>query len=427
MKSKVKGVYSMDSQKMTSGYLEGRIIDKSLIEGSTERSHQPRNVGLDGSGEESRHLMNSCLQWTSPDADKATFKNRFSAVERGSRDDLNSLEATDVRIQSEGMANIQHINIKSNLGSAVLCGNSEFNFDAKSLKTEVKAKQLNDESLKTVPKQPPLDGKPLDDDQLKHGSFNACNRSEFCLEEATNSESSCKVYTAHQQPTNINDNCGIVLTLTRPMSNQLIKRNINILNNFGTILVCENTEILFNVLSSNSVELKQNNEGIIIFDGKQLRGGQSNTKYGLAKSQNRSEFCLRQAVGLSTTEEEVKFEALNATCGDQAIQICDNSGIVIIPVGSGQHHSNASKASDCEEPADEENIEISNNFGNTVVCHDSRVNINLLSKEAIRIVNVHDRSTVALHQKVMFDTKQLEDRLLEIRISSLTRSEFCQS
>ena len=415
----------MNSQKMTSGYLEERITEKSLIEGSTERSHQPRNVGLDGSGEESRHLMNSCLQWTSPDADKATFKNHFGAEERGSRDDLNSSEATDVRIQSEGMANIQNINITNNHGSAVLCGNSEFNFDAKSLKTGVKAKQLNDESLKTVPKQPSLDGKPLDDDQLKHGSLNACNRSEFCLEEAKNSESSCKVYTAHHQPTNINVNCGIVLILTSPIGSQLIKRNINILNNFGIILVCENTEILFNVLSSNSVELKQNNEGP--FDEKQLRGGQSNTKYGLAKSQNRSEFCLRQAVGLSTTEEEVKFEALNATCGDQPIQIRDNSGIVIIPVGSGQHHGNASKASDCEEPADVENIEITNNFGNTVVCHDSRVNMNLLSKEAIRIVNVHDRSTVPLHQKVMFDTKQLEDRLSEIRISSLNRSEFCQS
>jgi hypothetical protein len=405
---------------MASSCSESKIMDGSLIEDPMESFHQSRSVK--SSTDESCdpvNALNACPRTTVEDESE----NSFRTVQHDSScDGLNSSEATNVSISSEEMStDVRNVNITNNLGSTLVCVKSEFNFDrTKPLKTEAEAKKLTNEAAVSLPNRLPFDEKQLGGDQLEYGSLNTnTNRSEFCLEEAKDSEASFKVYTApyRYQLNNVEDNHGIIMIATSSPGALPSERNVSITNNFGTILVCYNTDIYFSGQPNNAV----------IFDGKpRFPNEQSSTKCDLAKSHNRSEFCLSQALGSLNIESGAKFEALaSATC-DKPIQIQSNFGIVIINV-CRKYRSQAPKtSSDPKEAVDEiENINITNNFGNTVVCNESRVNIDLPANDAIKMIDIQDGKAVFLNQKLTFDGKQLEDGQSHVKCSLINRSEFC--
>ena len=399
---------------MTSSTSEKEIIDESLIKDPKERSHELKSVVLDDSSKQRHDLaQNPCTRIIEAEG-KATFKNRIGIEEHDSSynsNGVNSSEASDVyNALGKEVVNVPSINITNNFGNTMVCDNSHFNVQPP--ETEVKTKM---ESIPGVPKRLIFDGKQLGESQLKYGLANTHNRSEFCLERTIASEA-FKVYTAinHCQQIDIKDNSSVIIIPSSTLG------NINIFNNFGIIIVCDNMMLnYFNVLPNNDTVLSMRNK-----DGKQLDAG-LNMEYDLANAYNRSEFCLGRFIGSSTTEDEATFKAHNAT-SHQPIQIHNNTSIMIITACDKRLEA-SDVAALIEEPANMLNVKITNNFGSTVVCDNSQVNIDTKPNHAIEIVNIQvEKAASPDQQRLIFNGKHLDDGLSNTKSSLTNRSEFCQ-
>jgi hypothetical protein len=140
---------------------------------------------------------------------------------------------------------------------------------------------------------------------------------------------------------------------------------------------------------------------------------------------NRSEFCLGQ-----TTEDEATFKVYTAT-EHQPIHINNNSSIVIITFCS-KYNSNTSVASDVsslsEEVSGTLNINITNNFGNVIVCDNGQINIDVQPNDTIEIITIQDKKGVSLDQQsLILDEKRFDGGQSNMENSLNNRSEFCQS
>ena len=402
--------------RMTSSTSEKEIIDESLIQDSKERSHELKSVRLDDSSKEGQDLAQQPYTSTIEAEGKATFKNHIGIEEQSiyNSNGVNSSEASDVYVLGKEVVNVPSINITNNFGNTMVCDNSHFNVQPP--KTEVETKIQNKESNPGVLKRLIFDGKQLSESQLKYGLANTHNRSEFCLERTVASEATFKVYTAinHCQHIDIKDNSSVINIPASTLG------NINIFNNFGIIIVCDNMMLnYFNVLPNNDTVLSMRNK-----DGKQLDAG-LNIEYDLANAYNRSEFCLGRFIGSSTTEDEATFKAHNAT-SHQPIQIHNNTSIMIITACDKRFEA-SDVAALSEEPANMLNVKITNNFGSTVVCDNSQVNIDTKPNDTIEIVNIQvEKAASPDQQRLIFNGKHLDDGLSNTKSSLTNRSEFCQ-
>ena len=221
---------------------------------------------------------------------------------------------------------------------------------------------------------------------------------------------------------------------------------VDITNNFGIVIVCVNSQLIFepgNTIDELITKI-QNSECIneepkpITFNRKQLDSHQSNKKYSrINRSEfcqtnrsefcrtNRSEFCLGQ-----TTEDEATFKVHTAT-EHQPIHINNNSSIVIITFCS-KYNSNTSVASDVsslsEEVSGTLNINITNNFGNVIVCDNGQINIDVQPNDTIEIITIQDKKGVSLdQQRLILDEKRFDGGQSNMENSLNNRSEFCQS
>jgi hypothetical protein len=256
---------------MASDTSEKEIIDSSLIQDRKERCQESSN---EGSTEEIQLVQHERSARTSnSEAGEAIPKTQI-APEHHSKFNSNASEAPDITpLSGKEPANIGvYVDITNNFGIVIVCNTID------GLITKIQ----NSECINEEPKPITFNRKQLQSHQsnvkysrinrsefcqINRSEFCRTNRSEFCLGQTTEDEATFKVYTATEhQPIHINNNSSIVIIKynsntseasdVSALSEEVAKiLNINITNNFGNIIVGDNSQINIDVQPHDTIEI----------------------------------------------------------------------------------------------------------------------------------------------------------------------------